>query len=112
MCDNHLGPTQASALQVVKAPRASNPNLHAQSGVFTESSEVESLEQTVGRLGKELTAAGHPFMGRPLVRYDLPCSESPNLLRLLAEDQIDGARMFPGREGVVRAMKERCLWDP
>jgi hypothetical protein len=47
----------------------------------------------------------------PLVRFDLPCAESPRLLRLLANEQINGARMFPGRDGVVMAMKEQCLWD-
>jgi hypothetical protein len=99
-------------LSVVTALRASNPHLHAQAGVFTETSEVDPVERTVGDLIATTEGAGHLFdTPNPLIRLDLPCSESPKLLRLLANEQIDGARLFPGRDGVVRAMKERCLWD-
>jgi hypothetical protein len=100
--------------RVVTAPRASNPNLHAQAGVFTESQTgggAKPIEDIVRSLSKILTEIGTPFPVVPLTRFDLPCSEGPRLLRMLAHEQIDAARMFPGREGVVRAMKERCLWD-
>jgi hypothetical protein len=30
---------------------------------------------------------------------------------LLSYQGIDGSTMFPGHEGVVKAMKERALWD-
>jgi hypothetical protein len=103
-------------LRVVTAPRASNPNLHAQVGVFTESYsvKVEPIEEIVRSLLRILHEAWPHPTGRkdpPLQRLDLPVSQAPRLLRLLANEQIDGARMFPGREGVVRAMKEHALWD-
>lgn len=110
-CEEHTS-VNTRMLSVVMAPRASNPNLHAQSGLFTETSEVAPIEQTVRDLVVTLESAGHLFdSADPLVRFDLPCSESPKLLRLLANEQIDGARMFPGRDGAVMALKEQCLWD-
>ncbi len=99
-------------LRVATAPRASNPNLHAQFGVFTEVSEADPVERVVSELLSMLREVRLPIPAdSPLLRFDLPLSESPRLLRLLADEQIDGARMFPGREGVVRALKERLLWD-
>lgn len=41
----------------------------------------------------------------------LPHSEARQLLRLLSDEGVDGASMFPGADGVVRAMRERVLWD-
>lgn len=113
-CDEEFAKNNINTrkVRVAAAPRASNPNLHAQSGVFTESTEKDPIERTVRELVQMLEPIGGQFpVANPLVRFDLPCSESPKLLRLLANEQIDGARMFPGREGVVLAMKERSLWD-
>jgi hypothetical protein len=112
-CDErfHSHNISTRKLSVVAAPRASNPNLHAQSGVFTQSSERDPIEKTVRELLTMLTERGDCFPTAPLVRIDLPNSESPTLLRLLADEQIDGARMFPGRDGVALAMRERPMWD-
>jgi hypothetical protein len=41
----------------------------------------------------------------------LSVEQAPRLLRLLAYDGITGASMYPGTDGVVRAMRERSLWD-
>ena len=116
-CDDHLGAQNAPyapQIAVVTAPRSSNSNLHAQSGIFTEtsSSKVAPADQIVGELLETLRQVGEPWPnGDPLLRLDLPFSEAPKLLRLLAYEQIDGARMFPGRDGVVRAMREQSYWD-
>lgn len=89
------------------APGATNPNLHAQAGVFTYHSAEDdpSLEQHLVRL---LHITGGAL---PLRRAMLPVSEAPKLLRLLSYEGIDGASMFPGADGVVRAMRESALWD-
>lgn len=103
-------------IQVVTAPRASNPNLHAQAGLFTlwfRSGGVSTLEAVISEL---LAALDSPMRARwtestPLHHFTLPWSEAPVLLRMLAYERIDAQRMFPGRDGVVRAMRERRLWD-
>lgn len=114
--DDNLGEQNAPGtprLGVVTAPRASNPNLHAQSGIFTSwSPSVAPLERIVSELLAALETVGAPSpTGTPLLRFDLPCSEAPKLLRLLSYEQVDAARMFPGRNGVVQAMMEYSLWD-
>jgi hypothetical protein len=89
------------------APGGTNPNLHAQSGLFTFHLGVDapSLEQHFVRM-KKITGGGPP-----LRRLTLPTTEAAKLLRLLSEEGIHGASMFPGHYGVVRAMRERALWE-
>ena len=41
----------------------------------------------------------------------LPIEEAPRLLRLLAFEGIDAAAVFPGFDGVVKALGERNLWE-
>jgi hypothetical protein len=105
-------------LRVVTAPRASNANLHAQVGLFTiwwQSAKVSPLDEVVSQVVSAITK--DPAIdwimnhGSPLHRLELPRSEAPKLLRLLSYEQVDAARLFPGHYGVVRAMRERSLWD-
>jgi hypothetical protein len=116
-CQEALGDDHVAyrpKLGVVTAPGSSNPNLHAQSGLFTETrtDNAASIEEIVRSLRRTVREVGSPWThGDPLLRLDLPCAESPKLLRLLSHEQVDAARMFPGREGVVVAMKDRRLWD-
>lgn len=103
-------------LQLVTAPRSSNPNLHAQVGVFTlvhNMPKIASVEEVALQLINALDRhVDWKWKGTaPLRRFDLPWSEAPKLLRLLSYEQVDAVRMFPGRDGVVQAMKERALWD-
>jgi hypothetical protein len=102
-------------LRVVTAPRASNANLHAQAGVFTlcwNTSNTVPLTDAVTRLLRELEKilTEHNWE-TPFACFELPWREAPKLLRLLSHEQIDAARLFPGHAGVVRAIKERGLWD-
>ncbi len=94
-------------LVLYEAPGGTNPNLRAQSGLFLIpwGEDDPSIEQIVVR---------HRDEGRttPLLRRTtLPKSEAPRLLRLLAHEGIHGATMFPGADGVVRAMREEATWD-
>ena len=41
----------------------------------------------------------------------LPAGYSSRLLKRLVDERIDGSAMFPGYEGVARAMAERAIWD-
>lgn len=92
-----------------EAPGGTNPNLSAQSGLFTSLASFHeddpSLEEHFARI-KKITGGM-----LPLRRIILNVSEAPKLLRLLAYDGINGASMFPGADGVVRAMRETTLWD-
>jgi hypothetical protein len=110
-----LNLTDPPWLRILTAPRASNPNLHAQAGVFTlwgNTAVVQPLTTVVEHIIAAHEKTTWSWAGTsPMHHLSLPWSEAPALLRILSYEQIDGARMFPGRDGVVRAMKERGLWD-
>lgn len=82
------------------APSYSNPNMHAQAGIVTISIDADgrSLDRMLQDKGV-------------LTRLILPTSAAPALLRMLHEEGVDGASLFPGTNGVVKAMKESTLWD-
>jgi hypothetical protein len=89
------------------APGGTNPNLNAQSGLFTITpfaADDKSLETYIATLS---TSGGSLL----LRKFLLPFSESRKLLRLLAWEGITGASMFPGADGVVKAMQETLFWD-
>ena len=84
------------------APGGTNPNLHAQGGLFTilVREDDSTIEQHVTRVG-----------GYRLRRTMVPVDAAPALLRLLRDEGMTGSTLFPGADGVVRAMRERTLWD-
>jgi hypothetical protein len=103
-------------VQILTAPRGSNPNLHAQAGLFAawfELNAISALEARIPRLIAALPARKKNIWAStsPLLQFTLPHSEAPILLRMLSYENIDGSHMFPGRDGVVRAMKEFRFWD-
>jgi hypothetical protein len=98
-------------LRVVDPPLWANPNQLAQAGTFTHftEDEITPLDEYLPRV-----AAVHTYVTvpRPWMRkLTAPRSCAPKLLRMLAAQGITGAKMFPGHEGVVRAIRERALWD-
>lgn len=92
-----------SDLRLYQAPGATNPYLRAQHGLFTilDSEKVSSIEEHVAHTPQD---SRWQF---ELRRLTLPVHEAGRLLRLLSFHGIDGASMFPGADGVVRAMRER-----
>ena len=104
-------------LITVTAPRASNPNLHAQEGLFTLYRPVKvTLKDTVDRrpLDELLQNAvgADATLNRPLMyRFVLPVTAARKLLYLLAKDGIDRATIFQGYDGVAKALRDRALWD-
>lgn len=115
--------SESKTLMVYHAPAGTNPNLRAQSGVFTLLREARSqasggIAEQVGAMPLEdyviqatRPAPGVLFGVLALRVLTLPTAEAPKLLRLLSYEGIDGASMFPGADGVVRAMRECALWD-
>ncbi len=89
-----------------QAPAFTNPNLRAQSALFTlvNTEDDASIEQVVARWRSSIPAP-------KLLRLTLQRSEAPKLLRLLSYEGVDGASMFPGADGVARALREIALWD-
>ena len=92
---------------IYEAPASTNPNLRAQNGLFVWWSSEEDLafEEHIEWVAQRYDVHVN------LRRFLLPVGQASRLLRLLALEHIDGAAMFPGVDGVVRAMRERTLWD-
>jgi hypothetical protein len=111
-------PGQSPRRQVVlvSAPGAGNPNLRAQRGLFMldrpdtldPSAPVDDmpidqvLAQTIAWMKQD----------RLLHELRLPIEQAPRLLRLLAKESITGATLFPGFDGVIKALGEMQDWDP
>ena len=111
--DTHNGPT----LVITSAPRSSNPNLNAQSGLFMLhlETEIKKDQETdikpIDRLVTDSIEKNPMEKTAPIMfRFTLPVSEYGNLLWLTAKEGINAARLFPGYDGVVKSMKERLYW--
>jgi hypothetical protein len=97
---------------VVRPLRYGNRNLHAQGGVFTlgrgdvrdDDGNYYSLDflVTVIARGQRVPEDMLPC----LRRFRLPSTEARELLLDLHSDQIDAVTLFPGYNGVVRALRE------
>jgi FRG domain len=117
--DNPPDSPSKLSVYVVTAPRASNPNLHAQGGVFTtECLPAADLPnavnlRTVDTIIKEKwndiygKRKGKPVM----VHFTLPVKEAGKLLRLLNQGGINSAIIYPGYKGVAVSLDERKYWD-
>ncbi len=111
--------TKGIPVYIVTAPRASNPNLHAQGGVFT----TQMLSAKMIKPGVKLSVDGvdqhvknrwpscAPHSVPAMCHYTLPSSEAGHLLRLLYQDGISAATVYPGYQGAADSLKERSLWD-
>ena len=96
------------------APGATNPNLHAQRGLFTfEHIELIEKEQRTLRnpLDKliQMKISESPLgkIAPVMFHFTLPQGEAGKLLWLLAKENIDASRLFPGYDGIVRSMDMR-----
>jgi hypothetical protein len=112
-----LGSDAEDQVFPVAAPRNSNPNLHAQDGLFTF--HLPWNPQILGLLDRRpvdeiisgLDRAPLGLAGAPLMyRFRFPRSLTGELLWYLAENGITAGRLFPGPRGAVDAIKERVLW--
>lgn len=101
-------------IRIAGAPGASNPNLHAQRGLFT----FEFIERIVkgnktlrNPLDKLIEMEIHESplkeIAPVMFHFTLPKSEAGKLLWLLSKEGIDASRLFPGYDGIVRSMDMR-----
>jgi hypothetical protein len=98
------------SLRMLTPRRGGNPNLHAQSGLFTYA-VYPTHEGTVIRSADEIAAAvahTHRRLPRPLMhRLRLPQREAGEVLHLLSLEPVTGGTLFPGYDGVVRDVRDR-----
>lgn len=108
------------AVYVVTAARASNPNLHAQGGVFT--TEILTNKEQKGRrrpnvipVDKVVASKWESFKpshGKPVMAHlTLPWDETPKLLRLLNREGMNRAVLYPGYKGIADSFKDMAEWD-
>jgi hypothetical protein len=100
----------------VRAPWSSNPNLLAQKGLFTlhvhpltphADAVFSPLDETIQRIFREST---NEIKVPMLYQLCLHVKQSGCLLRLLHQEGIDAASIFPGYLGITQSMKERPLY--
>jgi hypothetical protein len=100
-------------IRLVTAPQATNPNLHAQAGLFTVDGAVwdpRPFDALVVHEFAHLPQPPPPGYLPVLRKLTFPHSEADRLLRLLAYEHVNGATVYPGHDGVVRGLRERWSW--
>ena len=92
----------------VHAPRASNANLHAQSGLFS----ICSGDYNPIPFDKLVLSANVAFGNKALImnRLTLPQSKAGELLMLLSYEGVTAATMFPGYNGAVQKLREKLFY--
>lgn len=97
----------------VVAPLASNPNLLAQSGLFTQArgGAILAVDDYARKQFSEHSKELKPAIPLPWMhKITLPRSSAARLLQLLSYSGIHGSSMFPGYAGVVRRLREEAVW--
>jgi hypothetical protein len=102
---------------VVSAPRASNPNLYAQSGLFTlqgvgkmRGDEV-TINTPIDQVIRQLPSDPRRYPSPVMYHFTVPASEAKKILWLLAKEGVTTARLFPGYGGIIRSLEEEALWE-
>lgn len=98
----------AQGLMVVAAPRAQNPNLHLQSGVFTlRAARPGRPDAPVDTAPLDALLAEVRHEGEPVLRrFTLPVRAAPRLLEILASHFVHGGVIHAGFRGVAEALRE------
>ena len=108
---------KVKSIRSVSAPRANNPFLRAQRGVFTlirnanqfflDNGRWPSVEDAVNAERDHRTM----YMKAPLVRLSLPANEADALLRLLYRLDISKLTMMPSLDNAAKNLAyKRALW--
>jgi hypothetical protein len=122
-----VGAAADPGFYLVSAPSASNPNLHAQGGMFTlvqprssatsvvQLPDLDALILAMDQLGVDPPTANgvyERYQWAPACRkLTVPVSNSRVLLRLLAEANVSAATIYPGLQGVAQSIRERRRWQ-
>ncbi len=108
-----LHPDVRPAVHLITAPRASNPNLHAQDGVFTlfkpsRAKPDDPPDRRPLNAQVEESLGGHAArVQQPLFyEFTLPVDLYDMVMWPLSRTGVNAASLFPGFGGVVRTMRE------
>ena len=111
---SNIEETKKLPIRIAGAPGASNPNLHAQRGLFTfdfierivkgDKTSQNPLDRLI-----EMEVPESPLkeIAPVMFHFTMPKSEASKLLWLLSKEGIDASRLFPGYDGIVRNMNMR-----
>jgi hypothetical protein len=98
----------------IAVPYAEVANLWAQNGLFLVNRPIDlRLDDPIDRTPLEQLCKSKSslFDTNPVLqKFTLPISQAGRVLWLLAIEGITGARMFPGYDGVAKAIREQRLW--
>lgn len=103
------------SISVITVPTVSNPNLHAQKGIFTvvgfqraddfKDRRLPDLDEVL--LDESIRFSTRQRRQLPvLFKYVVPSSEARTLLRYLALGGVSAASVFPNHGGAVEALRE------
>lgn len=111
--------------RIVRVPRAHNPNLHAQAGLFVNYWAYGKAQnptakfvprafdtviaEVVAKLMKDYPAEASAYCP-PFIRVQVPGRMAAEVLRMLAEQGAGPVSYFPGYAGAARALQEREYW--
>jgi hypothetical protein len=98
----------APDVEIVRAPRAPNPNLSAQAGLFTVARHVHENVCLADVIYDTVKARSPMLASTTLVwQLTLPASEACKLTAMLHLEGVHAASVFPGFAGVAEAIRER-----
>ncbi len=107
---------RTTGAELVFAPRAGNPNLHLQSGLFTlirpEVSPEDAVDPDLFDLQKHCAKATALGPEPVLVRLTLKSSEAGRLLTLLRDEFIQATTVYAGFAGAARSVMEHRFRRP
>jgi len=95
-----------SPITLITVPRADNPNLHAQQGVFTLHKTRFDAAGPPDRTPLDTLVANLTNVSFRVSRFTLPQTEAPNLLTLLARFGVSAATMYPGYAGCAQVLRD------
>lgn len=114
MAEFYLNDPSVKKAQVVRPPRAANPNLAAQRGLLTkhewDDSDLWDPKREEPTNDPEKTLATRRLDAR-LVRFDLPYRCVIEGMRLLLKRGIDASTLFPTEYGLARYAEDQTLID-
>ncbi len=112
---------ECDRIQIVRAPYASNPNLHAQAGAFTVHSQILGVNEAVAPVSLDMAVqrivatVENERSGLPCIRPAMRClrlnaQHVLELLKFLSFRGIDAGAVFPGHRGAAQAVLDEWRW--
>ena len=102
---------ERAQVRLVRASYAQIPNLRAQRGLHMLLDRPLKRSNLADRSDFVPMLAGDRGRRLPsLVKFTVPASEAPEVLRIVAKLNVTAATIHPGFQGAVRAIQESYVW--